>query len=273
MFRFQRNAWFDIHLGDDFVELLVFSTMLGSTVALGRFDTGYMVLPDYVAIPQVQLLDKVQCPDPEVHRQWSCCRCSSSSRSSTSPSRRRVWFPWLRTVQQTIEIPRLQFLDKDFNMPVAGPHRCYVAIPQVQLLDKVVMPVVQMPDPDAQSQWRCRSCSFLFKVVNISVGAQRQLPMVSLFSRPRRFSCCSTLTRCSTIWLCKSSKFLGCSRGEDGRDPTVATLMLDTVVHMPVLVQRQVPGLIETVQKLWEFRSWHCPLGQVDDMPAGVSTF
>ena len=34
MFRFQHNAWFDIHLGDDFVELLVFSTMLGSTVAL-----------------------------------------------------------------------------------------------------------------------------------------------------------------------------------------------------------------------------------------------
>ena len=33
MFRFQRNAWFDIHLGDDFVVLLVFSTMLGSTVA------------------------------------------------------------------------------------------------------------------------------------------------------------------------------------------------------------------------------------------------
>ena len=31
--------------------------------------------------------------------------------------------------------------------------------------------------------------------------------------------------------------------------------MLDTVVHMPVFVQRQVPGLIETVQKLWEFRS------------------
>ena len=31
------------------------------------FDSGYMVLPVYVAIPQVQLLDKVVCPDPEVH--------------------------------------------------------------------------------------------------------------------------------------------------------------------------------------------------------------
>ena len=34
MLRFQHNAWFDIHLGDDFFELLVFSAMLGSTVAL-----------------------------------------------------------------------------------------------------------------------------------------------------------------------------------------------------------------------------------------------
>ena len=37
LFRIHRNAWFDIHLGDDFVELLVFSTMLGSTVALGDY--------------------------------------------------------------------------------------------------------------------------------------------------------------------------------------------------------------------------------------------
>ena len=51
----------------------------------------------------------------------------------------------------------------------------YVAIAQVQLLEKV-MPLIQ----------RCiivevPQLQFLFKVVNIPVGAQRQLPMVSLF--------------------------------------------------------------------------------------------
>ena len=34
MFRFQHNAWFDIHLGDDFFELLVFSALLSWTVAV-----------------------------------------------------------------------------------------------------------------------------------------------------------------------------------------------------------------------------------------------
>ena len=34
------------------------------------------------------------------------------------------------------------------------------------------------------------------------------------------------------------------------RDLTVAASTLDTVVHMPVVVARQVPGLVETVQKL-----------------------
>ena len=43
MFRFQHNAWFDIHLGDDFFELLVFSAMLVSAVAL-RADFVEMVV-------------------------------------------------------------------------------------------------------------------------------------------------------------------------------------------------------------------------------------
>ena len=41
---------------------------------------------------------------------------------------------------------------------------------------------------------------------------------------------------------------LWCRRGEDGRDPTVATSMLDIIVHVPVVTQRQVPWLVETVQ-------------------------
>ena len=58
--------------------------------------------------------------------------------------------------------------------------------------------------------------------------------------------------------MCKSGKFLAS--------------MLDTVVHTPVVVQRQVPWLVETVQNLWEVPQLALSLGQVDDMPAGVST-
>ena len=50
----------------------------------------------------------------------------------------------------------------------------YVAISQVQLLDKVfalIQGCIIVEVPQLQ---------FLFKVINIPVGAQRQLPMVSL---------------------------------------------------------------------------------------------
>ena len=51
-----------------------------------------------------------------------------------------------------------------------------------------------------------------------------------------------------TVYFPQLHLVLGCRRGEDGRDPTVATSMLDTVAHMPVVSQRQVPGMVETVQ-------------------------
>ena len=117
--------------------------------------------------------------------------------------------PMALTVQQTIEIPRLQFLDKVMTCPLLGHTGANCAahlhgVPQVQLLDKVVVPVVCTTNALIQmrSTVEVTQLQFLFKVVIIPVGAQRQVPMVSLFSRPRRFSCCSTLTRCSTIWLC-----------------------------------------------------------------------
>ena len=46
MFRFQRYAWFDFHLGDDFVELFVFSTMLGSASVYGCFWKNLVFLRD-----------------------------------------------------------------------------------------------------------------------------------------------------------------------------------------------------------------------------------
>ena len=59
----------------------------------------------------------------------------------------------------------------------------YVAIPQVQLLDKVVVPVVCTTNALVQLLITVEvpQLQFLFKVVNIPIGAQRQLPMVSLF--------------------------------------------------------------------------------------------
>ena len=59
----------------------------------------------------------------------------------------------------------------------------YVAIPQVQFLDKVVVPVVCAANALIQRRITVEvpQLQFLFKVVNIPVGVQRQLPMVSLF--------------------------------------------------------------------------------------------
>ena len=68
-----------------------------------------------------------------------------------------------------------------------------------------------------------------------------------------------------TIWLCSPAgswvqscrkrfrshsctSFSGADAERNGRDPTVATSMLDTVAHMPVVSQRQVSGMVETVQ-------------------------
>ena len=63
---------------------------------------------------------------------------------------------------------------------------------------------------------------FLFKVVNILVGAQRQLPMVSVLE-------------------------------------TIEILLLQCI--------DKLLGLVETVQKLWEFRSWHCLLDRLLTCP------
>ena len=60
--------------------------------------------------------------------------------------------PMALTVQQTIEISRLQFLDMELTCPLLGHTGANCAahlhdVPQVQLLDKVVVPVVCMTLP------------------------------------------------------------------------------------------------------------------------------
>ena len=64
-------------------------------------------------------------------------------------------------------------------------------VPQVQLLDKVVVPVVCTTNARIQFVASVQKTvenpllQFINKVVIIPIGAQRQVPMVSLFSRPR----------------------------------------------------------------------------------------
>ena len=60
-------------------------------------------------------------------------------------------------------------------MPVVGPHRCFHGVPQVQLLDKVVVPAVCTTNALIQirSTVEVLQLQFLFKVVIIPVGAPR----------------------------------------------------------------------------------------------------
>ena len=77
----------------------------------------------------------------------------------------------------------------------------------------------QMSWSSCSSQWRCRSCSS--RSSTSPVGAQRQLPMVSLF----RDHCDSLLQYTDKVddvgCACRAGSH-GCRRGGDSRAPTVA---------------------------------------------------
>ena len=70
------------------------------------------------------------------------------------------------------------------------------------------------------------------RVVDIRVLTQRQFPLDQLFSRPLRFSSCSSLMWCSMSLLCGS---------------TGQVVARPVVVDIPVMAERQVP-LVLTVQ-------------------------
>ena len=64
------------------------------------------------------------------------------------------------------------------------------------------------PDPDRRAVQRTveyPQLQFSFKVVIIPVGAQRLVPMVSLFCRPWRFSCCSTFDKVFDVPVYRST--------------------------------------------------------------------
>ena len=138
----------------------------------------------------------------------------------------------------------------------------FVAIPQVQLLDKVVC-----LDP----QWRCRSCSSSSRS-STSLSVRRDSFPWSPFSETIEILLLQYIDKVVHVGCASPASSLVQSVRRQC-DPTVAASMLDTVVHMPVVVQRQVLGLVETVQNLWEFRSWHCLLDRLMTCPLACRLF
>ena len=101
-----------------------------------RRDVMVQTVQNPVEFTQVQFLDKVmlfftlaplrQMPFSSCSSQWRCRSCSSSSRSSTSPSVRRDSFPWSH-YSETIEFLLLQYNDKVDDVGCArraGSHGC-----------------------------------------------------------------------------------------------------------------------------------------------------
>ena len=156
-----------------------------------------------VAIPQVLLLDKVVVP--------VVC---NDRRSCSRQFRRLVEVPQVQhiitvihipvvaqslismglTVQQTIEIPRLQFLDKELICPLLGHTGANCAASSWLSTGAALGQGCRArcvhdkcPDPVRRAVQKTVEnplLQFINKVVIIPVGAHRQVPMVSLFSRP-----------------------------------------------------------------------------------------
>ena len=202
-----------------------------------------MVLPVFVAIPQVQLFDEVVvlvvcndiCPGPAALHSGGATGAAHHQGPLHLVAAQSL-IPMALTVQQTIEISRLQFLDKELTCPLLGHTGASWCSTGAALGQGCRARCVhdKCPDPDAQysggaavavplhgRQHPCRSAG----TASHGLTFQRQL----------RFSCSSTLTK----WLMLVLQVRQLSS------------MLDTVGHMPVVVQRQVPWLVETVQNLW----------------------
>ena len=156
-----------------------------------------------VAIPQVLLLDKVVVPVVCNDRR-SCSR--QFRRLVEVPQVQHIitvihipvvaqsLIPMALTFQQTIEIPRLQFLDKELICPLLVYTGANCAAPSWRSNTGAALGQGcrarcvhdKCPDPvrrTVQKTVENPLLQFINKVVIIPVGAQRQVPMVSLFSR------------------------------------------------------------------------------------------
>ena len=95
----------------------------------------------FTAAPRTVLLSetidrlKLEVPDamskqPKSYReQWRCLRFNSSTEWCTSQSCNRGRYPdAVQTVQTTVELPQVQFLDKDVDIHAAGEARTNVKL-------------------------------------------------------------------------------------------------------------------------------------------------
>ena len=93
-------------------------------------------------------------------------------------------------VQETVEVPQIQFIDKTLDVPVVMQRQVptvqkvqkTVEVPQTQFIDKVVDVPVHMQrrapeDRDAQKAVACAQVQFLDKIADVPVVAQHWMPV------------------------------------------------------------------------------------------------
>ena len=145
-----------------------------------------------------------------VHFPWRSLRCCSWTRLSCPlcattgarvpdssvhiPVVAQRLIPMGLTVQQTIETPRLQFLDKELMCPLLDHTGANCAASSWLSTGAALGQGCRArcvhdkcPDPVRRAVQKTVEnplLQFINKVVIIPVGAHRQVPMVSLFSRP-----------------------------------------------------------------------------------------
>ena len=112
----------------------------------------------------------------------------------------RGWSSWSQCTSRCVSFVVLRPLMLDIMAGLDQKDnflRGLVAIPQVQLLDEVVVPVVCTTNAFFQLLITVEVplVQLIIKVIYIPVAAQRQVSMVLLFSRPSRFHGCSSSTR------------------------------------------------------------------------------
>ena len=164
-----------------------------------------MVLPVYVAIPQVQLLDKVVVP--------VVCTTNALIQRCTTVEVPQLQFlfmvvnipvgtqsliPMALTVQQTINISRLQFLDKELTCPLLGHTGASWCSTDAALGQGCRARCVhdKCPDPEVHHSGGAAGAVPLHGPQHPCRCAETASHGVT-FQRPLGFSCSSTLTK----WL------------------------------------------------------------------------
>ena len=243
----------------------------GSRAVLAAENSRYAQLCTSVAIPQVLLLDKVVVPVVCNDRR-SCSR--QFRRLVEVPQVQHIitvihipvvaqsLIPMALTVQQTIEIPRLQFLDKELICPLLGHTGANCAASSwrstgAALGQGCCARCVCGKCPDSEAQYsggaavavHQQGCHHPRRCAETgSHGLTVQQTM--------KFSCCSTLTR----WLMLVVQVRQApSRSTVAPRSRVQTWRRRSRSHscnvyaghccsLPVVTQRQVPVMVETVQ-------------------------